>query len=112
MSEGMGRVDGCVPRRVCDSTGGRADGGVHGPQEPRSLLSAPRIVPLDASTLSVTISLEPILTPTTYALENEGNIEVDEEGREVAIRKIKLVSRGRKRERVRVCAWDLDGWRV
>ncbi|BGP08273.1 hypothetical protein JCM10049v2_004120 [Rhodotorula toruloides] len=66
----------------------RGDG--TGGWEPRSLLSAPRIVPLDASTLSVTISLEPILTPTTYALENEGNIEVDEEGREVAIRKIKL----------------------
>ncbi|GAA6047356.1 hypothetical protein NBRC10513_003940 [Rhodotorula toruloides] len=88
----------------------RGDG--TGGWEPRSLLSAPRIVPLDATTLSVTISLEPILTPTTYALEDEGNIEIDEEGREVAIRKIKVVSRGRKRERVRVCGWDLDGWRV
>lgn len=75
-------------------------------------MSAPRITPLDSTTLSVTVSLEPIRTPTTYAIEEEGNVEVDEDGREVAIRKVKLVSRGRKRERVRVCGWDLDGWRV
>lgn len=80
-------------------------------QEPRSLLSRPRVVPLSSSLVSVTLSLDPIHTPTTYALRDEGNYEVDEEGREVAIRKVKIVSRGRKRERVRVCAWELDGWK-
>jgi hypothetical protein len=60
----------------------------------------------------VTLSLEPIRTPTTYAVPGHGNYEVDEEGREVAIGKLKFVSRGRKRERVRVCAWEFDGWKV
>ncbi|BGP24838.1 hypothetical protein JCM10295v2_003758 [Rhodotorula toruloides] len=83
----------------------RGDG--TGGWEPRSLLSAPRIVPLTRTTLSVTISLEPILTPTTYALEDEGNVEVDEEGHDVAIRKLKVVSRGRKREPVTVTSHRL-----
>ncbi|GAA5996752.1 uncharacterized protein JCM10292_003182 [Rhodotorula paludigena] len=87
----------------------RGDG--TGGWEPRSLLSRPRVVPLSSSLVSVTLSLDPIHTPTTYALRDEGNYEVDEEGREVAIRKVKIVSRGRKRERVRVCAWELDGWK-
>lgn len=60
----------------------------------------------------MTVLLDPIRTPTTYALPHEGNYEVDEEGREVAIRKLKLVSRGRKRDRVRVCSWELDGWKL
>ncbi|BGP40383.1 hypothetical protein JCM10449v2_004345 [Rhodotorula kratochvilovae] len=88
----------------------RGDG--TGGWEPRSLLSAPRVTPLSSTTVSVTLSLDPIRTPTTYALRDEGNYEVDEEGREVAIRKLKVVSRGRKKERVRVCGWDLDGWKI
>ncbi|GAA5875947.1 hypothetical protein JCM8547_008355 [Rhodosporidiobolus lusitaniae] len=86
----------------------RADGS--GGWEPRSLLDPPKVTPLSPSLVSVTISLDSIRTPTTYALRQEGNYEVDEEGREVAVRKIKFVSRGRKRERVRVCEWELDGW--
>lgn len=34
------------------------------------------------------------------------------EGEEVAIRKIKLVSRGKKRNKLRVCQWEIDGWVV
>ncbi|GAA6001447.1 hypothetical protein JCM10207_006671 [Rhodosporidiobolus poonsookiae] len=88
----------------------RADGS--GGWEPRTLLGPPKVVPLSSSLVSVTLSLDPIRTPTTYALRQEGNYEVDEEGREVAVRKIKFVSRGRKRARVRVCSWDLDGWAI
>ncbi|GAA5828851.1 hypothetical protein JCM11251_005897 [Rhodosporidiobolus azoricus] len=90
----------------------RADGS--GGWEPRFLLGPPKVVrlPGQGSLISVTLSLEPIRTPTTYALRQEGNYEVDEDGREVAVRKIKFVSRGRKREPVRVCAWDLDGWKI
>lgn len=80
--------------------------------EPRSLAASPKVVPLSSSTVKVTLSLEPIRTPTTYAVPGHGNYEVDEEGREVAIGKLKFVSRGRKRDRVRVCAWEFDGWKV
>ncbi|GAA5975432.1 hypothetical protein JCM11641_004262 [Rhodosporidiobolus odoratus] len=78
----------------------RADGS--GGWEPRSLLGPPNLTSLPNSLVSVTLSLDPIRTPTTYALRQEGNHEVDEEGREVAVRKIKFVSRGKKRERVTV----------
>ncbi|GAA5833760.1 hypothetical protein JCM9279_001617 [Rhodotorula babjevae] len=88
----------------------RGDG--TGGWEPRSLVGKPRVKPLSSTTVSVTVLLDPIRTPTTFALPREGNYEVDEEGREVAIRKLKLVSRGRKRDRVRVCSWDLDGWKL
>ncbi|GAA5957495.1 hypothetical protein JCM10213_003904 [Rhodosporidiobolus nylandii] len=88
----------------------RADGS--GGWEPRSLLGPPEVLPLTPTLVSVTLSLDPIRTPTTYALRDEGNYEVDEEGREVAIRKLKFVSRGRKRDRVRVCTWELDGWKI
>ncbi|GAA6028204.1 hypothetical protein JCM8097_006914 [Rhodosporidiobolus ruineniae] len=88
----------------------RADGS--GGWEPRSLLGPPKVLPLSPTLFTITLSLDPIRTPTTYALRQEGNYEVDEEGREVAIRKIKFVSRGRKRERVRVCSWELDGWKI
>lgn len=65
-----------------------------------------------SSTIKVTLSLEPIRSPTTYADPGSGNYEVDETGREVAIGKIKFVSRGRKRERVRVCGWEFEGWKT
>ncbi|GAA5878949.1 hypothetical protein JCM3774_000669 [Rhodotorula dairenensis] len=80
--------------------------------EPRSLAASPKVVPLSSSSIKVTLSLEPIRTPTTYAVPGHGNYEVDEEGREVAIGKLKFVSRGRKRERVRVCAWEFEEWRI
>jgi hypothetical protein len=81
-------------------------------QEPRTLLTLPTVLRLSASLVTVTLTLDPIRTPTTYALRDEGNYEVDEDGREVAVRKIKIVSRGRQRDRVSVCGWELDGWSI
>ncbi|GAA5892102.1 hypothetical protein JCM5296_004060 [Sporobolomyces johnsonii] len=89
----------------------RADGS--GGWEPRAIVGIPTVKRLTPTLLSVTFTLDPIRTPTTFTRDDVGTYEVaNEEGMEVAVRKIKMVSQGRKTTRLRVCGWELDGWSI
>lgn len=55
----------------------------------------------------MTLQLEPL-----FRRKANAQTGVEEVGVEVPIRKIKFVSKGRKRAKVRVCEWNLDGWKV
>ncbi|KAI5479864.1 hypothetical protein MNV49_002422 [Pseudohyphozyma bogoriensis] len=65
--------------------------------ESRRLSGVPHIRPLGPSQVEVTIPLEPI---------------VDFYGEDIPIRKLKFVSRGKKRWKLSVCGFSLDGWDV
>lgn len=57
----------------------------------------PTVRTLGATRIEVTVVLEPLL---------------DFEGKPIAVKKIKFVSRGKKRWKLVVCGFELDGWRI
>ncbi|KAK4704768.1 hypothetical protein P7C70_g1437, partial [Phenoliferia sp. Uapishka_3] len=73
----------------------RADGS--GAWESRRLRSLPGVTLLGPSRIEVSLALEPLL---------------DFYGKDAVIRKIKFVSRGKKRTKLSICSFGLDGWRI
>ena len=66
-------------------------------QEARRLNSLPTVRLLGPALIEVTMMLEPVK---------------DLYGEEMSVRKIKLVSRGKKNVRLSVCGFELDGWKI
>ncbi|ORY89310.1 hypothetical protein BCR35DRAFT_300439 [Leucosporidium creatinivorum] len=84
----------------------REDGS--GGWEPRRFLTAaPYLTPAGPGLVAVTLQLEPL-----FRRQVNAQTGIEETGVEVPIRKIKFVSKGRKRAKVQVCGWNLDGWKV
>lgn len=92
----------------------------HQQQEDYVKVSAVPSTGSSSDVYQVKFALEPIV-PTareraaSRAAAAVHGMTVDENGdyvEEVGIRKIKFVSTGRKRDRLKVCGFELDGWKV
>ncbi|KAK4054526.1 hypothetical protein OIV83_001020 [Microbotryomycetes sp. JL201] len=104
--------------------------------EPRQLVGTPLVKtkPLSNNLVQVEFTLEPILSTELHPANNylnrrlreefqddgdagdlEGDFMIDSNGdhvEEVGVEKLKFVSSGAERQRVKVCGFEFDGWEV
>ncbi|KAK4056725.1 hypothetical protein OIO90_002277 [Microbotryomycetes sp. JL221] len=97
--------------------------------EPRNIVNyPPRTTPLSNDLIQVEFTIEPILNvehshhfDSNRRLKDEEDsdlwdpLQIDDNGdhvEEIGVRKIKFVSSGPKRHRLRVCGFEIDGWKV